>query len=116
MLIVLDAHADGRYTQTKKASVESDQFLLDGRQIKKVTMSDFTQFRVRHASGLSIDYQDLFYIGMVQGLEQDTFPDHARCSGYDSFDFHDSTGTQALQSRDSIPAAAVVPRFLLRWK
>jgi RNA polymerase sigma-70 factor (ECF subfamily) len=26
------------------------------------------------------------------------------------------TGTQALQSRDSIPTAAVVPKFRLRWK
>jgi hypothetical protein len=26
---------------------------------------------------------------MAQALEQDTFPDHARCSGYDGFDLHE---------------------------
>jgi hypothetical protein len=81
--------ADGRYTQTKKASVESDQVLLDGCQIEKITVNNFTPFRVRHSSRLSIDDQDLFYIGMVQALEQDTFHDHARCSRDDGFNFHD---------------------------
>jgi hypothetical protein len=53
-------------------------------------MNNFTQLWVRHASRLSIDDQNLLYIGMVQALEQDTFPDHARCSGYDCFNSHDS--------------------------
>jgi hypothetical protein len=52
-------------------------------------MNNFTQFRVRHSSRLSIDDQNLFYIGMVQALEQNTFPDHTRCSGYDCFDVHE---------------------------
>src|ERR1700730_279979 len=52
-------------------------------------MNNFTQFRVRHSSRLSIDDKNLFYIGMVQALEQDTFPDHAGCSGYDWFNFHE---------------------------
>ena len=52
-------------------------------------MNNFTQFRVRYSSRLSIDDQNLFYIRMVQALEQDTFPHHARCSGYDCFNFHE---------------------------
>jgi hypothetical protein len=59
------------------------------RQIEKVGMNDFAQFWVRHSSRLSIDDQNPFHIGMVQALEQDTFPDHARCPGYDCLDFHE---------------------------
>ena len=88
MPILLLAQADGRYTQTRKARIESGKVSLDGRQVEKITMNDLTQFGVRHSSRPSIDDQDLFYIGMVQALQQDTFPDHARCSGYDGSDFH----------------------------
>jgi hypothetical protein len=44
---------------------------------------------VRHACRFSIDDQNLRYIGMVQALEQDTFPDHAGCPGYDCSDLHE---------------------------
>src|SRR5580692_1363644 len=90
MLIVLGGHADGRYTQTKKASVVTNQLLFYCCQVEEISVNELMEFRVRHASRLSIDDQNLCYIGMVQAFEQDTFPDHARCSGYDCFDFHES--------------------------
>jgi hypothetical protein len=62
----------------KKQALKSTQLLLYGCQAEKINMNNLTQFRVRHASRLSIDDQNLLYIGMVQALEQNTFPDHAR--------------------------------------
>jgi hypothetical protein len=41
-------------------------------------MNELTQFRVRHSSRFSIDDQNLFYIGMLQAFEQDTFSGAAR--------------------------------------
>jgi hypothetical protein len=36
------AHADGRYTQTKKARVASNQLRLDRCQIEEIGMDNFT--------------------------------------------------------------------------
>jgi len=75
--ILIFAHADGRYTQAKEARVESRQLLFYGLQIEEISMNDFAQLGVRHATGLAIDHQNLHYLGVLQTLEQDTLPDHA---------------------------------------
>ena len=75
-------------------------------------MNNLAQFWMRHSSRLSIDDQNLFYIGMVQALEQDTFPDHARCSGYDCFYFHESYAGRS-SSRDLIEPLHVLLCWLL---
>jgi hypothetical protein len=48
-------------------------------------------FSVRHSSRFSIDDRDLFDIGMVQALDQDTISDNDRNYGYNCFNFHAKT-------------------------
>jgi hypothetical protein len=86
--ILLVAHAKGRYAQTEEARIETTQLLLYGRQIEKINMDNFAQFRMGHSPRPSVDDQNLFDIGMVQTLQEDTFSDHARCSGYDCSNVH----------------------------
>ena len=38
-------------------------------------MNDFAQFRVRHASRLTIDHQNLFDVAMGETFKQNAFPD-----------------------------------------
>jgi hypothetical protein len=86
--MVLIAHADGRYTQTKKASIVSNQLLVHRCQVEEISMNELTQFQVCHTSRLSIDNQYLRYIGMGQALKQGTVADHSRRPGYDWPDRH----------------------------
>jgi hypothetical protein len=86
--LFLVAHPDRRYAQTKKARVESGQLSFYGCQIEEIPVNEFAQFWVRHTARLSIDDQDLFYIGMAQTLDQDTFADHARRPSYNGLDCH----------------------------
>jgi hypothetical protein len=72
--ICLLGHADGGYVQAEKASVVSNQLRFDGCQIEKIGMNNFAQLGVRHASGISIDHQNLLYLGMFQAPSRTPSP------------------------------------------
>jgi hypothetical protein len=62
--------------------------LLNGREVKKIGMNNFAEFRVGSSAGFPVDDEHLFYVGMAQAFQQDAFSDHACRSGYDGCNSH----------------------------
>ena len=108
MPVFFFADANGGYSQAKKAGIVSNQLRFDGREVEKIGMDDLPQFWMRHSSRLSVYDQNLFYLRVVQALQQNAFPDHARRPGYDCFDFHG----MKLEKTWKFASKAIKPEFM----